>query len=87
MAVLCISCLDCVWVCAGFSAVHPESYGSFSSGESSHEGDEHGDEDTYSGSGSVFGGGEEGADGAPAEDWEEGMPTYLFFLRYLSHLG
>lgn len=49
-----------------------ESYGSFSSGESSHEGDEHGDEDTYSGSGSVFGGGEEGADGAPAEDWEEG---------------
>lgn len=49
-----------------------ESYGSFSSRESSHEGDEHGDEDTYSGSGSVFGGGEEGADGAPAEDWEEG---------------
>ncbi|GAB0497846.1 hypothetical protein MMPV_009183 [Pyropia vietnamensis] len=50
-----------------------ESYGSFSSGESSHEGDEHGDEDTYSGSGSVFGGGEEGADGAPAEDWEESV--------------
>lgn len=75
--VFCVPFVDCVlgvcWVCRGL-----ESYGSFSSGESSHEGDEHGDEDTYSGSGSVFGGGEEGADGAPAEDWQEGTTACLF---------